>query len=302
VSSLDNVLKVNVYITSVDMFSAVNEVYRRFFPKDPPARIFINVPAWNGGFDIEVDGVAAVQAHPSLAEGTRSSIMFSVIFEVHPKPRQWDAYLGKARALRPELERVDGFVDNIRYKSLTREGWILSLSGWRDEKAVVRWRTSMRHHMVQEKGRSEILLDYHLRVGQITQDTRIPEGYTLQEQRLDETEIGEGTTITLVDATRPPEWVNQAKPDDVAKWLGLAPDAAGLVGWDVFDAVLTPGDVVLLISWKDQAHAEAFDRAALLPDGARFRRVRVVRDYGMFDRREAPQYYPDAKGASTPHS
>ena len=59
-SSLDNVLKVNVYVTSVDMFPAVNEVYRRFFPRDPPARIFINVPAWNGGFDIEVDCVAAV--------------------------------------------------------------------------------------------------------------------------------------------------------------------------------------------------------------------------------------------------
>ena len=59
-SSMDNILKVNVYVTSVDMFPAVNEVYRRFFPKDPPARIFINVPAWNGGFDIEVDCVAAI--------------------------------------------------------------------------------------------------------------------------------------------------------------------------------------------------------------------------------------------------
>jgi 2-iminobutanoate/2-iminopropanoate deaminase len=59
-SSLDNVLKVNVYVTSVDMFLAVNEVYRRFFPKDPPARIFINAPAWSGGFDIEMDCVVAV--------------------------------------------------------------------------------------------------------------------------------------------------------------------------------------------------------------------------------------------------
>jgi 2-iminobutanoate/2-iminopropanoate deaminase len=59
-SSLDNVLKVNVYVTSVDMFPAVNEVYRRFFRVDPPPRIFINVPAWNGGFDIEVDCIAAV--------------------------------------------------------------------------------------------------------------------------------------------------------------------------------------------------------------------------------------------------
>src|SRR6201995_4491762 len=115
--------------------------------------------------------------------------MFSVIFEVHPKPEQWDAYLSNARMLRPELERIDGFVDNIRYRSLTREGWILSLSGWRDEKAVVRWRTTARHHDVQAKGRSEILLDYHLRVGEVTQDTRLPAGYRLQEQRLDETEV-----------------------------------------------------------------------------------------------------------------
>jgi 2-iminobutanoate/2-iminopropanoate deaminase len=59
-SSLENILKVNVYVTSVEMFPAVNEVYRRYFPKDPPARIFVNVPAWNGGFDIEVDCIAAV--------------------------------------------------------------------------------------------------------------------------------------------------------------------------------------------------------------------------------------------------
>jgi 2-iminobutanoate/2-iminopropanoate deaminase len=39
----------------------VNEVYKKYFPSDFPARIFINVPAWNGGFDIEVDCIAAVE-------------------------------------------------------------------------------------------------------------------------------------------------------------------------------------------------------------------------------------------------
>jgi heme-degrading monooxygenase HmoA len=228
--------------------------------------------------------------------------MFSVMFEVHPKLEQWDAYLGEAKMLRPDLEQVDGFVDNIRYRSLTREGWILSLSGWRDEKAVVRWRTRMRHHETQKKGRSEILLDYHLRVGQVTQDTRPPEGHALRDQRLDETEVGEGTTVTLVDARRPPEWVKAAGSDQVATWLGLAPEAAGLASWDVFDAVLTPGDIILLMSWKDKANAEAFEKTTSVPDGARLRRIRVVRDYGMFDRREAPQYYPDANGADTVHS
>jgi len=74
--------------------------------------------------------------------------MFSVIFEVHPKSDHWDTYLENAKILRPELVQVEGFVDSIRYKSLKRDGRILSLSGWRHEKAAVRWRTTMRHHMV----------------------------------------------------------------------------------------------------------------------------------------------------------
>jgi len=228
--------------------------------------------------------------------------MFSVIFEVHPKPERWDAYLGLGKMLKPELEQIDGFVDNVRYRSLRHDGWLLSLSGWRDEKALVRWRTQARHHVVQEKGRTEIFLDYHLRIGQVTQDSKPPAGYALSEQRLDETETGDATTITLIDAQRPPEWVKESKPDDVAKWLGLPADAPGLVVWDVFDAVLTPGDVILLMSWRDQVAAKTFEGTVALKDGARLRRVRVVRDYGMFDRREAPQFYPDAKGGETKHA
>ena len=67
--------------------------------------------------------------------------MFAVIFEVNPKPEQWEAYLGYAELLRPELEQTDGFIENERFSSLRREGWLLSLSIWRDEKAVIRWRT-----------------------------------------------------------------------------------------------------------------------------------------------------------------
>jgi 2-iminobutanoate/2-iminopropanoate deaminase len=59
-SSLEKVLKCNVYCTSVDKFASVNAIYARYFPKDPPARIFVNVPAWPGHFDIEIDCIAAV--------------------------------------------------------------------------------------------------------------------------------------------------------------------------------------------------------------------------------------------------
>ncbi|MFL6820597.1 MAG: antibiotic biosynthesis monooxygenase family protein [Bradyrhizobium sp.] len=228
--------------------------------------------------------------------------MFAVVFEVQPKPDQWDAYLNKGKMLKPELEQVEGFIDNVRYRSLTREGWILSLSTWRDEKALVRWRTKASHHMAQEKGRSEILLDYHLRVGQLTKDSEVPQGHVLRDQRLDETETGSATTLTILDAKRPPEWVIQRKPVEVATWLGLAPNRSGLVTWDVFEAVLTPGEIILLLSWRDHAAAEAFEGDLSIQDNVRRRRIRVVRDYGMVDRHEAPQYYPAVSRAPTASS
>jgi len=59
-SSLSHVLKCNVYCTKVEAFPVVNAIYAKYFPKDPPARIFINVPAWPGHFDIEIDCVATI--------------------------------------------------------------------------------------------------------------------------------------------------------------------------------------------------------------------------------------------------
>src|SRR3954464_8672652 len=105
--------------------------------------------------------------------------MFSVIFEVLPNKENWDDYLDSAEMLRPELEQVEGFVDNIHYRSLTREGWILRLSNWRDEKSLVRWRTLEGHHDAQQKGRDAILTDYHLRVGQIPPHNEVPGRYAL---------------------------------------------------------------------------------------------------------------------------
>ncbi len=224
--------------------------------------------------------------------------MFSVIFEVHPKADRWDAYLGYAQLLRPELARVDGFIDNVRYRSRRRDAWVLSMSTWRDEKALVRWRTLAMHRDVQEKGRTEVFRDYHLRVGQITADNRVPKGHALREQRLDETETGAGKAVSIVEAKRPPGLPESAPAGEIASRLGLPADADGLVEWDVFDAILTPGDLVLLLSWRDAAAAEAGERGAAIPGGARVRRVRIVRDYGMFERREAPQFYPSVARAS----
>jgi heme-degrading monooxygenase HmoA len=219
--------------------------------------------------------------------------MFAVVFEVNPKPEQWDAYLGYARLLRPELERVNGFVDNERFSSLRRQGWMLSLSIWRDEKAVVRWRTSANHHEIQHKGRTGVFRDYHLRVGEITADNRLPAGETLREQRLDET----AATAKLICLT---EGIVENLPTEpgaaaVTEKLGAPSGVPGLVDWDVFASIYQEGKYILLTSWRDGAAAAEWHGPT--SGDFRHRRVRVIRDFGMFDRAEAPQYFPDVARA-----
>jgi heme-degrading monooxygenase HmoA len=221
--------------------------------------------------------------------------MFSAMLEVKPYPEQFDAYLGMAKMLRPELEKVEGFIDNNRYGSLTRDGWLLSLSSWRDEKSLIRWRVSTKHHKIQQAARDRVFSDYRLRIGQTVADTRLPEGEVLLEQRLDVTEVGAGTAVTLLDVRRDPDWVKQAGADAVRESLGLDLRAPGLVAWDAFDALLAPGDVMAVATWRDISDAEAFAREATLPEGVRLRHIRIIREYGMFDRREAPQHFEEVQ-------
>ncbi|KAA1002546.1 antibiotic biosynthesis monooxygenase [Paraburkholderia panacisoli] len=223
--------------------------------------------------------------------------MFSAMLEVNPIREQFDAYLGMARMLRPELDKVEGFIDNTRYASLTRPGWLLSLSSWRDEKSLVRWRTTTAHHKIQQAARDRIFSDYRLRIGQIVSDTHLPAGQVLLEQRLDVTETGQGTAVMLLDAKCSPEWLKQAGAEQVVESLGVDLSAPGLVSWDVFDALLVPGDVIVVATWLDQAAFETFERDAVIAADSRLRSIRVVREYGMFDRREAPQYFEEVRPA-----
>jgi heme-degrading monooxygenase HmoA len=186
--------------------------------------------------------------------------MFAVNFEVNPWPETWDDYLGHAAVLRPELVAIDGFIANECYSSLGRPGWLVWLSIWRDEKALIRWRTHALHHEIQGKGRSSVFADYHLRVGEIVADLEAPE--PLPQNRFDATEIGASKALTVT-------------PDS------LALEREG----EIFDSITRPGDGLYLRAWRDVAAAEA--GVSEMPG-----RHRVIRDYGMFARAEAPQYFP----------
>ena len=57
-SSLEKTVKTTVFMTDLNQFQAMNEVYREFFPKDPPARSTVQVSSLAMGAGIEIELVA----------------------------------------------------------------------------------------------------------------------------------------------------------------------------------------------------------------------------------------------------
>ncbi len=202
--------------------------------------------------------------------------MFIVLFEVQPKRGQWDRYLELAGWLRPKLEQVPGFLENERYESERTEGRVLSLSLWESEKALIRWRVHAEHHGVQEQGRFEVFEDYHLRIGEVVGDgaREAPE-----QSRFDETEVGAAKAATVIEV----DAGDEAPPTPAG--------SPGLVDVESYRAIKTEGKRVVLASWRDDRAARRW--LSEHTDGPQGRLVRVIRDYGMHERREAPQYYPD---------
>jgi hypothetical protein len=85
----------------------------------------------------------------------------------------------------------------------------------------------------------------------------------------------------------------------LAAELGLDRSGNGLVAHEIFESIYVAGKLLVLTSWRDAKAAEGFSPKT--PAGAkslRHRSVRIIRDYGMFERREAPQFYPDVRKAS----
>ena len=96
--------------------------------------------------------------------------MIAVIFEVEPSDAGRQTYLDTAASLRAELESMDGFLSVERFQSLSQPGKLLSLSFWRDEEAVSRWRARPQHRDAQAAGRAGVFADYRLRVAHVLRD------------------------------------------------------------------------------------------------------------------------------------
>jgi heme-degrading monooxygenase HmoA len=102
--------------------------------------------------------------------------VIAVIFEFTPREGRFADYKALAEGLAEDVRQADGFLSIERFESITNKGKFVSLSFWRDEEAVRKWRTLQKHREAQKKGRGGIFGSYPLRVAQVLRD------YTLDER------------------------------------------------------------------------------------------------------------------------
>lgn len=96
--------------------------------------------------------------------------MIAVLFEAQAAPAHQARYLQLAAELKPLLADIDWFIDIERFQSLTTDGKILSLSWWRDEESVRRWKQNVFHQAAQREGREAIFTYYRIRVAQVVRE------------------------------------------------------------------------------------------------------------------------------------
>ncbi len=96
--------------------------------------------------------------------------MIAVIFEFWPRDGKAGRYLDLAGEMKKEVETIDGFLSVERFESIQEKGKYVSLSFWRDERAVKAWRENLKHRAAQGEGRSVIFANYRLRVAKVLRD------------------------------------------------------------------------------------------------------------------------------------
>ena len=152
--------------------------------------------------------------------------MIAVIFEVWPHADHRNDYFDLAAALKPQLEKIDGFISVERFESLTEKGKFLSLSFWRDEEAVAQWRNLEQHRAAQAKGRGGIFRDYRLRIASVVRDY----GMNNQVRGAEDLRAKHHHLTTM--SPRPLEPGPMRRVSDAERWHGsrLALRLAGMTG------------------------------------------------------------------------
>lgn len=191
--------------------------------------------------------------------------MIALFFEVLPRPGQASTYLQMAAALKPALDASGGLLFLDRSTSAARPGWFLSHQLWTSAEAMERWRADDAHRRAQVCGRTGILADYRLRVGQVIASV-----------------TGDGTF-----ETRPPPAVRERYVVSI-----LAGPSIPSLGGESFASVYEEALSVQVVPAASATDGLALlARAASNPATRHARLCHITRDYGMFERTEAPQHF-----------
>lgn len=212
-----------------------------------------------------------------MTTNRKATAMIALFFEVTPKIGEENRYLDIAARLKPALEANGGLLFLDRYKSHARPRTLLSHQIWADEASLVRWRTNGPHHAAQSAGRARVFDDYRLRVGPVIAEGGEGGGVVPQIEGLaynDPLITPERFVIVVRSHTRP-----------------LPVGAAG----EVFESVYRDKEFAWVGTVADRAEGyEALRRVAAEEGVSAAQLCLVSRDYGLNDRREAPQYFPAA--------
>ena len=201
--------------------------------------------------------------------------MLTLFFEVTPKPDRYQEYLDIAAKLRPDLDAIGGCLFIDRFKSLERPGTVLSFQVWRDEAAMTAWRVHAHHHKAQTLGRSQIFTDYRLRIAQVLREEQ-PGKPAWQPTRLAEYNVA-----------RPPRFMMVVESTSAQFADSIATSS------EHFESLYRPGEFAHVLQVPSyQAGLEVSEVCSVGGPTYRYRICEVERDYGMYDRAEAPQYYP----------
>jgi heme-degrading monooxygenase HmoA len=206
--------------------------------------------------------------------------MIALFFEVTPKAGEENRYLDIAGALRPELESSGGVLFLDRYKSHARPRTLLSHQIWADEASLARWRSNKKHYSAQTAGRDRVFEDYRLRVGPVIAEGGEGGGVIPQTE-------GIAYNDPLLQAER---FVIVVRSHKRAVPAGE--------GGETFESVYRPGEFAWVGTAPDrQSGYDALRRAAADRLVSAAQLCLVSRDYSLLDRREAPQYFPEAERA-----
>lgn len=202
--------------------------------------------------------------------------MQALLFEVQPLEGHEEHYFQRAAALKPLLEKHEGMLFLDRFKSQSRPNVILSHQRWRDEAAIARWRADATHYKAQVAGRHKHFADYRLRISHVT----------------GRFERGQGTHMFthagayLEPGSRSPRY------HAIIASTGTPFADEG----ETFLSVNFEQSYLELIDCANETEASDCLKRAQAGDHVTSAMICIIsRDYSMFDRKEAPQYFPDLK-------